>query len=360
MNRSVLPFGPFHENLYENLNLTVELKNDIIVSAIPSFGYAYRGIERFLSGMNCSDALPVMEKICGNCGFSYSLAFCRAIEQSEGIIVPPRAIGMRIAASELELIHNRFYTMMWAFNSIGHEKAGDIAAHLRDKVMDLFELTAGKRFMSGFCVPGGVAADIDRDSLLHISLGAIELEEDLGMLEFYLKNDLLLVNRLKGVGNLSKETALKDCVVGLAARASGVETDSRIRDAAYADAGFMIKTEDDGGCLTRLKLSLLEIHNSIDIISHVIANLADGEIIAKMPDYPDFKQAETVAFAEQGGGELAIYLKLNAGGEISNIAFRSASAANMRTAIDLLIGAEFKDISVILSTMGICMPCFEK
>jgi Ni,Fe-hydrogenase III large subunit len=175
-----------------------------------------------------------------------------------------------------------------------------------------------------------------------------------------MKNDLLLINRLKGVGILDHDTALKDCTVGLTARASGVENDARMRDEAYAEAGFLLKTEDEGGCYARLKLGLIEIHNSLEIVSQIILNLPDGEIKAKMPDYSEMKQGETVAFVEQGGGELALYLKLNAGGEIGKVSMRSASAANMRTAMNLLVGADFRDISVILATMGICMPCFER
>jgi Ni,Fe-hydrogenase III large subunit len=360
MNKSVIPFGPFHEHLYEPLNLTLELRNDTIVSATPSFGYAYRGIERYLSGMNCYDALPAMEKVCGMCGFHYSLAFCKAIEEMQGTVVPPRAVAARIVASELTLVQSRLYSIMWALSSTGNEKTADIAAHLRDKTLDLFELTTGRMFMSGFCIPGGVSTDIEKEPLLHIHLGANELQDDLKTLELFIRNDLFLRNRLKGVGVLSMETALKECLVGPAARAAGAAIDSRAGDSAYENAGFILLTDEEGGCGGRLRLSIAEIRISLEIIANITSNMPDSELTAKMPDYALMKQGETVAFAEQSGGELALYLKLNAGGEIEKITMRSATSANMHAAINLLTGADMKDISMILASMGICISCFER
>ena len=98
-------------------------------------------------------------------------------------------------------------------------------------------------------------------------------------------SDSSILGRLKGVGVLSREDALKYCVVGPVARASGVDIDARKDDpyAAYDEIPFKLCTYTKGDTLARLKIRIDEIYESIHIIDYAINNLPEGEIRVKVP-----------------------------------------------------------------------------
>jgi ech hydrogenase subunit E len=360
MSKALMPFGPFHEFMHETLGLTLEFSAGKVISAVPSVGYLRRGIEQYMTGLNCDDALPVMEKICRRCGYSYLLAFCRAIEEINEITIPKRARVARMIVSELTKSHGQLESMIWTFDTLGCDKAKEIVQNVTEKTMELIEPITGSRYMSMFSIPGGISHDIEKEKLLNLQVGAKEIAEDLRDLDFYLYADPITKSRLKDCGRLTLRRAAAHGVTGIAAKASGLEDDAREADEDYEGFGYEMKTASEGDSYARLKLRVEEISMSMEIISNAVISMPDGPIMGKIPETDGLRQGEAAVVFEQAGGKALLYLRLNAGGEIARFAIRSSTAANLNTAVGILTGAEIQDVPVILSTMDICMHCFEK
>src|SRR5207247_11052023 len=106
-------------------------------------------------------------------------------------------------------------------------------SRLREEMLRLNARLPGQRLMRGAIVPGWVAETVNQSALDELS-GTVDrlVAEFLDIAELSLDNSLVL-ERLQGTGRLTTATAREMQVVGLVARASGIDADLR-RDAPFA------------------------------------------------------------------------------------------------------------------------------
>ncbi len=127
---------------------------------------------------------------------------------------------------------------------IGYESLFQYTWRDRELVMDLIEMVTGNRVNTSFIVFGGVRRDINDAQIARIKSTLDTLEKRMDFYRDLFASDSSILGRLKGVGVLSREDALKYCVVGPVARASGVDIDARKDDpyAAYDEIPFKLCT----------------------------------------------------------------------------------------------------------------------
>jgi NADH-quinone oxidoreductase subunit D len=102
----------------------------------------------------------------------------------------------------------------------------------------------------------------------------------LGDMERLLARNRIFVDRMKGVGVLSREEAINRSCSGPIARASGVTRDLR-RDEpylTYADFDFQVCCAREGDCLARYRVRMAEMWESIKIIRQALENLPAGPV----------------------------------------------------------------------------------
>ena len=80
---------------------------------------------------------------------------------------------------------------------------------------------------------------------------------------------------MKGVGVLTREDAIKQCVVGPVARASGYDVDIR-KDApyeAYGEIPFKEIVYTEGDTWARMNVRMDEVEESINIIEYALDHM---------------------------------------------------------------------------------------
>jgi NADH-quinone oxidoreductase subunit D len=90
----------------------------------------------------------------------------------------------------------------------------------------------------------------------------------------------IFIDRLQGVGVLTKEEAINRSCSGPIARASGVARDLR-RDEphlSYADFDFDVCCAREGDCLARFQVRLAEMSESLKILAQAIENIPSGPL----------------------------------------------------------------------------------
>jgi NADH-quinone oxidoreductase subunit D len=107
----------------------------------------------------------------------------------------------------------------------------------------------------------------------------------------------IFVNRLKGVGYLSKEDAIALGVTGPVMRASGIDFDLR-RDmpySSYEKFQFKVPTSTDGDVWARYLLRFEEMRESTKIIQQALDGMPEGPIKADAPKIvlPDREKMKT-------------------------------------------------------------------
>src|SRR5262249_53944719 len=107
------------------------------------------------------------------------------------------------------------------------------------------------------------------------------------VVEMALDNSLLL-DRLHGTGYLRKQTARDMQVTGLAARASGIDTDAR-RDhptGAYANLHMRVPVFSSGDVWARFMVRVEEIDVSRNLISAALDASSPGELCNPIESLP--------------------------------------------------------------------------
>ena len=106
------------------------------------------------------------------------------------------------------------------------------------------------------------------------------------------------MERVKGVGVLTKEQAINVGIVGPFLRASGVEYDIRIAEPyeAYTELEWDVPVADDGDCLARFLLRLEEVRQSLNIVRQAVEALERtsgaviaAEVLGEFKDAPDIR-----------------------------------------------------------------------
>lgn len=356
--RSIVPFGPQHPVLPEPIHLDLVLEDEKVVEAIPSIGFIHRGLEKLVEKKDFQEYVYVAERICGICSFMHGMGYCQAIEKVMDIKIPDRAEFLRTIWAELSRVHSHLLWLGLLADAFGFESLFMQCWRLREKVLDIFELTTGGRVIFSVCKVGGVRKDISSESLKFIGTILKEITEELKSIEKAFFEDYTVKHRLVGVGVLSKQEAHDLGTVGPMARASGISIDSReLGYGAYNEINFEPIIHNDGDCYSRCIVRFLEIYQSIDIINQLIYKIPSSEINVKVIGNP---MGEYFARLEQPRGEVIYYVKGNGTKFLDRMRVRTPTFANIPALLKTLQGCDLADVPILILTIDPCISCTER
>ena len=134
---------------------------------------------------------------------------------------------------------------------------------------------SGSRFGRGLIDVGGVNFDIDKILANKIIAMLDEVSKTVDRTTNVMLNSPSVISRLERTGVVSTETAKALGAVGMAARASGVDIDSRFdfNDKWYTSLDVVKPFKATGDVHSRFKLRYKEIKQSIKIIKNLLKNL---------------------------------------------------------------------------------------
>lgn len=364
-SRCVIPVGPVFPALKEPVNIRVTLNKEVITDADFRLGYAHRGIEALAQKRNIIQTLYIVERVCGICSHSHGTCYSQAIENTAGIEAPPRAVYIRTLMAELERIHSHMLWLGVTAYGVGFDTFFMYAMRIREQVLDIFEEATGNRVHHSLNTIGGVRADLSDRIITRIQAFMTEVEKTTKVMLDQLRAKTMEM-RLKNVGVLKKEDAVKFCVVGPIARASGIDYDVRTEDpyAAYGDlkGEFSKITASKGDAFARAEVRVLEILESRKIISAILDNLPSGAIRvgSALKMSRGIAEGEAIARVEAPRGELLYYAKTNGKEGLKRLKIRTPTLANIVCLKTLLEGLEVADIPVVVASIDPCISCADR
>jgi NADH-quinone oxidoreductase subunit D len=275
-------FGPHHPATHGVLRLLVELQGEVVLAMKPYVGYVHTGIEK-----NCEDksywkVIPLVERMDYLAYHFNALAFCMAVERLLGEPVPARAQYLRVIHCELNRIHSHLVWLGTSALDLGAISILWYTFRERDKVLDLFESSAGQRMHTRYIQVGGVFEDIplgwDRKVLAFVE----DMEERVGQYEAILDRNEIFLRRTKGVGIVPEDRLLDLGVTGPLLRAAGNPWDLRKAEpyCSYDDFDFKIPIGTVGDCYDRYRVRVAEIRESCAILRQAIEGLPEGPYIS--------------------------------------------------------------------------------
>ncbi|MCR4587043.1 MAG: nickel-dependent hydrogenase large subunit [Lachnospiraceae bacterium] len=357
--RSVIPFGPQHPVLPEPIHIDLVVEDERVIEAIPSIGFIHRGLEGLVDKRDFNQMTYVVERTCGICSFQHGMGYCEAVEHIFGVDIPDRAKFLRTIWAEIGRMHSHLLWLGLLADGFGFENLFYQCWRVREKVLDLQEMTSGGRLIFSVNKVGGVMKDIPADMLKIILTTMDEVEEELKEMKKTFFNDYSVQSRLKGVGVLTKEQINRLGAVGPFARASGVVSDMRtLGYAAYPMLDFEPIISEDGDCYARCYVRMQELFQSIDLIRQAVAKIpAEGDLAVAIKGNPD---GEYFMRVEQPRGEAFYYVKANGKPNLQRMRVRTPTFANVPGLCEMLKNTELADVGLLVLTIDPCISCTER
>src|SRR5271157_2277104 len=204
-----LILGPQHPALLEPEKFVIDIEGEVVKAVTPRLGYVHRGVEKACESRPYLQDVYLVERICGICNACHVTAFCTAVESILGTKVPPRANYLRSIVAELNRLHSHMLLYGHAGLEIGYESLFQYTWRDREAIMDLIEMVTGNRVNMSFITIGGVKRDITETQIPKIKKTLANLEERMSFYRDLFDNDPSLNARMKGVGTMSQEDAIK-------------------------------------------------------------------------------------------------------------------------------------------------------
>ena len=359
VQKPVLAVGPFHplQEEMEYFQLTVD--GETVTDIDMRISYNHRGIEGISETLQFDQVPYLVSRVCGICSASHPLAYINAVEEIAGITAPERAQYIRVIINELERIHSHLLWVGLGGHFIGYDTVFMWAWKYREPVLDLLEEITGNRNNYGNVCVGGCREDIPDETIPKILKELDKVEQKTEMLTKAVLDDPILHARLKGVGILSKEDAIKYAVTGPTARGSDVAIDVRYDDpyAAYGDLDWKVISQPKGDVFDKAVVRLLEIFESIKMTKEALKKLPKGPIALEVKEIPS---GEGCGHAEAPRGETFHYVRSDGGNRPVRHKIRAPSYVNVPSFRASCIGETISDVTITLAAVDPCYSCTER
>ncbi|MGE0761553.1 MAG: NADH dehydrogenase (quinone) subunit D [Pirellulaceae bacterium] len=378
-----LNFGPQHPATHTTLRILLRLDGERVVDAVPDIGYLHSGFEKLGEHLDYNQYVTITDRMNYISPMANNVAWHEAVEKLLGIEITPRCKYVRVIVAELARISDHLLSTGAMGLDTGAFTFFLYAFNQRERLYDIFETLCGARFTNSYTRVGGAMQDITPLVVEKIRAFVADFPATIDEMERLLNRNRIYVDRMKGVGVLSKEDAIRYSASGPIARASGVTRDLRKDEPylAYADFDFNVCCARAGDCFARYYVRLAEMRESLKIVQQAVENIPAGPInvgIDERTALPDKRQVyqtiegtithfelvmwnrgftvpldEAYAATEAANGELGFYLV----GDGSDVAYRARcrppSYIHFALFPHLIRGHTLSDVVAVLGSLNI-------
>ncbi len=260
-----IPVGPIHAGIIEPGHFRFWVVGETIIKMKARLWFTHKGVEKLFEGRTSAGALALAERISGDSAVGHSLAQALALEEALGVSVDADATRARALLLELERLYNHVADVGALCNDAAFSLAQARALTLRESLLRLNERVTGHRLLRGT-----------------IGLGTCELREAprveelddvasrFGEIVALARANGIVMDRFRGTGVLAHESACDIGVLGVAARASGVENDARVAHPLVTCASYVPRLETTGDVMARFDVRVREVAVSLAMVRELL------------------------------------------------------------------------------------------
>ncbi|MCM2256388.1 MAG: NADH-quinone oxidoreductase subunit C [Vicinamibacteria bacterium] len=343
-----IPVGPVHAGIIEPGHFRFGVAGEPVLYLQLRLFYVHKGIEKRFERLPWRHGLFLAESISGDTAVGHALAWVHAIERLAGVEPPPRARHLRVALLELERVYNHVADVGAIATDVAFTVPASRAQAIREDLVRSHERLFGSRLLRGTIAAGGVKCDLTLRSRKELMAQLARLGRDFKDLVSLLIDSGTFTDRVDGTGVLETQVARELGVVGVAARASGLDLDLR-RDQphdAYRGLRFEVPVEEVGDVRARLMVRAREVEQSLSLLAQVLDALPDGALLSPLPDALP-AEASALGWAEGWRGECLHWVRTDARGGIDRVKVTDPSSRNWPALVRAVPGNIVPDFPVI-------------
>ena len=273
---------PVHAGIIEPGHFRFQCHGEEVFHLEIALGYQHRGIEKAMETQPAKRALHYAETLCGDTTVGHATAYCQLVEILSGCRKTVRSQALCGIALELERLANHIGDLGALSGDVGFLPTASYCGRIRGDFLNMTAVLCGNRFGRGLVRPGGTGYDLNAEQVADLLARLDAGEKDATNAIELLFDAPSVLARFEGTGELPAEIARELGIVGVAARASGLERDVRQDHPSgiYRFAQLPLSTWNSGDAFGRAFVRWLEIKHSITFIREQLQALPAGNVHA--------------------------------------------------------------------------------
>ena len=298
--------GPIHAGVIEPGHFRFMCNGETVYHLEIMLGYQHKGVENLIL-KHPSNQLA--ESIVGDSVIAYNTAYSNIMETLKDIKISNKAQLIRKLALEMERAAIHIGDMGAVAGDIAYLMGAAVFGVTRTLVINTMLEFSGSRFGRGLISTGGVNFDLDKEKIERAQKTFEKVEKDVERMANTMLKNSSVMSRLEKTGTVSTERALEIGLVGMAAKASGVELDTRFDfpDKWINELNITRKPfKGVGDVLSRFKLRYKEVRESLAIVRKCFKELEKyaDEPVMTYSDNQYAKDAFAISIVEGWRGEV--------------------------------------------------------
>jgi NADH-quinone oxidoreductase subunit D len=272
--------GPAHPAMHGIVRIVCELNGEEIVHSDVEIGYLHRAFEKDCEVGGWNNAIPYTDRLNYVSPLINNFGYAAAVEKLLGIEVTERCKYIRTMMSEISRVCDHLTCIGASAMELGAFTVFLYMIKAREYLWELVEAVTGARLTISYGRVGGVKADLPEGFADGVKKAFAEVREVLGEVHRLLTGNRIFMDRMVGVGTLSREATIGYAITGPLLRAVGVAYDVRRAQPhwAYDRVEFEIPTQVAGDNYARYLVRMAEMEQSMRIAEQALASLPGGAV----------------------------------------------------------------------------------
>jgi NADH-quinone oxidoreductase subunit D len=270
--------GPSHPAMHGVIRIFTELDGEQVVKADVEIGYLHRGFEKHCESGPYNNAMPYTDRLNYVSPLINNFGYCSAVEKLLGIQPTERCQYIRVIMSEISRITDHLTCIGASAMELGAFTVFLYMIKAREFLWEVIEQVTGARLTISYGRVGGVKADLSENFEAGVKTAFAETRSVLAEVHNLLTGNRIFVDRMKGVGRLSREETISYAITGPMLRAAGVPFDVRRATPywAYDRLDFEIPVGETGDNYDRYLVRMAEMEQSMRIVEQALRDLPGG------------------------------------------------------------------------------------
>jgi NADH-quinone oxidoreductase subunit D len=272
--------GPQHPAMHGIIRILAELDGETVVKADVEIGYLHRAFEKECEVGGYNNAIPYTDRLNYVSPLINNFGYASAVEKLLGIDVTERCKYIRVIMSEISRICDHLTCVGASAMELGAITVFLYMIKAREFLWELVEDVTGARLTISYGRVGGVKADLPDGFAEKVGKAFKETREVLDEVHRLLTGNRIFMDRMIGVGVLSREETIAYAITGPLLRGAGVPYDVRRAQPywAYDRVEFEIPTRKDGDNYSRYLVRMAEMEQSMRIVEQALADIPGGAV----------------------------------------------------------------------------------
>jgi NADH-quinone oxidoreductase subunit D len=280
-----IQMGPSHPATHGTIKFNLRLDGETIVDCDTEVGYLHRGFEKMCEQGTWTQCIPYTDRLNYASPLINNFIFCEAVERMLGITVPERCSYIRVLLSELSRVADHLTCLGMAASELGAITPGFYMIEAREKIYNIQQAVTGARLTVSYGRVGGLTQDLPEGFEAQLDDAVVTVEKVLSDCEKLLERNRIFIDRMVGIGVISKDDAVSLGLTGPMLRSTGLARDLRKDEPymVYDRFDFDVPVGTKGDNFDRFAVRYEEMVQSLRVVRQAMKAMPYGPVCIDDP-----------------------------------------------------------------------------